>query len=128
MKVLTLSLYYRKRNSAAHERSLIASVYQNRLKENMRLQADPTVINGIKNYDGKIHKADLLNYHSYNTYKILGLPPGPIAAPGLEPLRRLVPASSKYLYFVSKNDGTHIFCEKYCLSQPGRAKMANRIF
>jgi len=111
-EVLTLASIIEKETGAAHERPLIASVYQNRLKEKMRLQADPTVIYGIKNYAGKIRKADLLNYHAYNTYKIPALPPGPIAAPGLESIRAVLwPASSKYLYFVSKNDGTHIFCE-----------------
>lgn len=110
--VLTLASIIEKETGAAHERPLIASVYQNRLKLNMRLQADPTVIYGIKDYDGKIHKADLLAYHSYNTYKITGLPPGPIAAPGLESIKAVLwPASSNYLYFVSKNDGTHVFCE-----------------
>lgn len=111
-EVLTLASIIEKETGAAHERPLIASVYQNRLKKNMRLQADPTVIYGIKNYDGKIRKADLLNYHAYNTYKISGLPPGPIAAPGLESIKAVLwPASSNFLFFVSKNDGTHIFCE-----------------
>jgi UPF0755 protein len=110
-EVLTLASIIEKESGTAHERPLIASVYQNRLKQKMRLQADPTVIYGIKDYKGKIRKADLLAYHAYNTYKISGLPPGPIAAPGLESIKAVLwPASSDYLYFVSKNDGTHVFC------------------
>jgi UPF0755 protein len=111
-EVLTLASIIEKETAAAHERPIIASVYRNRLKIGMRLQADPTVIYGIKNYNGKISKADLLAYHPYNTYKVFGLPPGPIAAPGLEAIRAaLWPQTTKYIYFVSKNDGSHVFCE-----------------
>jgi UPF0755 protein len=70
------------------------------------------VIYGIKDYDGKIRKADLETFHPYNTYKIQGLPPGPIAASGLSAIRAVLwPSESKYIYFVSRNDGTHVFCE-----------------
>ena len=111
-EILTLASIIEKETGAAFERPLIASVYQNRLKINMPLQADPTVIYGIKDYNGKIRKADLLGYHEYNTYKIKGLPPGPIASPGLESIKAVLwPAQSNYLYFVSKNDGTHVFCD-----------------
>lgn len=111
-EVLTLAAIVEKETGAAFERPIIASVYQNRLMKRMRLQADPTVIYGIKDYDGKIHKSDLLNYHPYNTYTISALPPGPIAAPGLLSIRAVLwPSETNYLYFVSKNDGTHIFCE-----------------
>lgn len=111
-EVLTLAAIVEKETGAPVERPLIASVYQNRLKIGMRLQADPTVIYGIKNYEGKIRKVDLLTFHPYNTYKITGLPPGPIASPGLESIRAVLwPATTKYLFFVSKNDGSHEFCE-----------------
>jgi UPF0755 protein len=111
-EVLTLASIVEKETGAVSERPMIASVYQNRLKINMRLQADPTVIYGIKDYNGKIRKADLLNYHAYNTYKITGLPPGPIAAAGLESIKAVLwPELNNYLYFVSKNDGTHWFCK-----------------
>jgi UPF0755 protein len=111
-EVLTLASIIEKETGDPKERALISSVYHNRIKARMRLQADPTVIYGMKNYQGKIAKADLLAFHSYNTYKILGLPPGPIASPGLLAIRAaLWPEETRYLYFVSNNDGTHEFCE-----------------
>jgi UPF0755 protein len=111
-EVLTLASIVEKETADVSERPLIASVYLNRLKLGMRLQADPTVIYGIEGYDGKIRKKDLTKSHPYNTYVIKGLPPGPIAAPGIEAIRAVLwPKASNYLYFVSKNDGTHIFCE-----------------
>lgn len=111
-EVLTLAAIVEKETGALSERPVIASVYQNRLAQKMRLQADPTVIYGIKDYNGKIRKSDLLTFHPYNTYKIQGLPPGPIAAAGLESIRAVLwPSESKFIYFVSRNDGTHIFCE-----------------
>lgn len=111
-EVLTMAAIVEKETGAPAERPMIASVYQNRLKMGMRLQADPTVIYGTKNYDGKLHKADLLAVHPYNTYRMAGLPPGPIAAPGLSSIRAaLWPDETNYLYFVSRNDGTHVFCE-----------------
>lgn len=110
--VLTLASIIEKETGAPEERPAIASVYKNRLRLGMRLQADPTVIYGIKDYDGKIRKKDLLTHHPYNTYTMKGLPPGPIASPGLASIRAaLWPSDTKYLYFVSKNDGSHEFCE-----------------
>lgn len=109
---LTLASIIEKETGAPDERPIIASVYLNRIRIGMPLQADPTVIYGMKNYDGKIRKIDLQTLHAYNTYKIRGLPPGPIAAPGLAAIEAaLWPAKTKYLYFVSKNDGSHEFCE-----------------
>lgn len=111
-EVLTLASIVEKETAAPSERPIIASVYRNRLKRGMRLQADPTVIYGIKNYAGKIRKVDLLTHHPYNTYTITGLPPGPIAACGLDSIRAVLwPSATKFLFFVSKNDGTHVFCE-----------------
>jgi UPF0755 protein len=111
-ELLTRASIVEKETKLAVERPLVASIIDNRLAKKMRLQADPTVIYGIKDYRGKIRKADLLTDHAYNTYRIPALPPGPIAAAGLDSIRAVLwPASSQYLYFVSKNDGTHLFCE-----------------
>ncbi len=110
--VLTLASIIEKETGNPAERAVISSVYQNRLAIGMRLQADPTVIYGIKDYDGKIRKRDLLSHHPYNTYTIAGLPPGPISSVGIEAIRAaLWPEKTNYLYFVSRNDGSHIFCE-----------------
>jgi UPF0755 protein len=117
-QLLTLAAIVEKETGVAEERPRIASVYLNRLRIGMRLQADPTVIYGIKDYDGKIRKADLQNPHPYNTYKVAGLPPGPIAAPGLASIKAVLwPDETKYLYFVSRNDGSHVFCENLACHQ-----------
>jgi len=85
-------------------------VFLNRLKRGMRLESDPTVIYGIKNFNGNLTRKDLVRRTPYNTYIIRGLPPGPIANPGIESIHAvLYPAESSYLYFVSKNDGSHYF-------------------
>ena len=92
------------------ERPVIASVFLNRLKKRMRLESDPTVIYGIRGFNGNLTRKDLARRTPYNTYVIRGLPPGPIANPGEEAIRAvLYPAKTDYLYFVSKNDGTHHF-------------------
>jgi UPF0755 protein len=95
------------------ERPLVASVYFNRIQKRMLLGADPTVIYALKlegRWDGNIRKGDLQNPSPYNTYKSPGLPPGPIANPGLASLRAAAaPASTPYLYFVARNDGSHEF-------------------
>ncbi len=93
------------------ERPLIASVIYNRLKKHMLLQIDSSVIYGIKNFDGKLTINDLENKkNKYNTYIYKGLPPSPICSPSFESLKAaLNPAKTDYLYFVSKNDGAHVF-------------------
>jgi UPF0755 protein len=95
------------------ERRLIAAVFHNRLNQKMALQSDPTAIYGIadrKSPNGKITRDDLSRNTPYNTYLVAGLPRGPISNPGLKSLEAvLYPASVPYLYFVSKNDGTHYF-------------------
>lgn len=95
------------------ERPIVASVYLNRVRRRMLLGADPTVIYALKladRWDGNIKKADLQIDSPYNTYRKPGLPPGPIANPGLASLRAAAaPADTPYLYFVSRNDGSHIF-------------------
>lgn len=95
------------------ERPVVASVYLNRIRRRMLLGADPTVIYALKlagKWDGNIRKADLQMASPYNTYKTPGLPPGPIANPGLASLRAAAaPATTPYLYFVARNDGSHVF-------------------
>ena len=109
-EVLTLSSIIEKEVIYNRERPLISAVYHNRLKKNMRLQADPTVNYGLLKKNNSITRSDLKRVTPYNTYVIYGLPPGPIASPGIRSIRAaLNPADSDYLFFVSKNDGTHHF-------------------
>lgn len=81
----------------------------------MRLESDPTTIYGMwENYKGNIRKDDLLRLTPYNTYKIPSLPLGPIANPSLEAITAVMnPAQTDFLFFVSKNDGTHVFTRSY---------------
>ncbi len=109
-EVLTLASIIEKEARVDEERDMISAVYHNRLKKNMRLQADPTSIYGVKKMGEEITRRDLKRRTPYNTYVIKGLPPGPIASPGIKSIRAaLYPADVKYIYFVSKNDGTHQF-------------------
>lgn len=109
-KVITLASIVEKETGKAEERSLIASVFLNRLKKRMRLESDPTVIYGLPRFDGNLTRKDLRHPTPYNTYLIPGLPPGPIANPGISAIRAvLFPEKTKYLYFVSKNNGSHHF-------------------
>jgi UPF0755 protein len=115
LEVVTLASIVEKETAAPDERPLIASVFRNRLRRGMRLETDPTVIYGIPDFDGNLRRRDLENAENpYNTYQIPGLPPGPIANPGADALRAVVnPAKSDYLFFVSRNDGTHVFSKTY---------------
>jgi UPF0755 protein len=109
-QVLTLASVIEKETGVKGERELIAAVFHNRLRKKIPLQSDPTVIYGLPAFDGNIHKRDLSSLSPYNTYRVQGLPPGPIGSPGAESLRAaLFPAQASYLYFVSRNDGTHHF-------------------
>jgi UPF0755 protein len=111
-EVVTLASLVEKEAGVEAERPLVSAVFHNRLKRNIPLQSDPTVIYGLKGFTGKLRRKDLQNPSPYNTYLIRGLPPGPICNPGLSSLRAaLFPARVSYLYFVSKNDGTHFFSE-----------------
>ncbi len=111
-QVVTLASMIEKETGAAFERPVISSVFHNRLKKKMRLESDPTVIYGIENFDGNLTREHLSRPTPYNTYRIFGLPPGPIANPGAGALEAAVyPAKTRFLYFVSKNDGTHHFSE-----------------
>lgn len=109
-QVLTLASVIEKETGAKDERELIAAVFHNRLRKKIPLQSDPTVIYGLPTFDGNIHKRDLSSPSPYNTYRVQGLPPGPIASPGAHAIKAtLFPAPAPYLYFVSRNDGTHQF-------------------
>lgn len=113
-QVLILASMVEKETGVGEERPLISAVFHNRLRARMRLASDPTVIYGIADFDGNLRRADLRAETPYNTYKIHGLPPTPIASPGLDSIRAaLAPAPVEYLYFVSKGDGTHVFSKDY---------------
>ena len=113
--VVTLASIVEKETAKADERPLVAAVYGNRLRVGMLLQCDPTVIYALEkrgHYDGNIHKTDLQIDSPYNTYRVAGLPPGPIASPGRASLAAAVnPADADFLYFVSRNDGSHEFAK-----------------
>ncbi len=109
-QALTLASIIEKEAIVDEERPLISAVYHNRLRKHMLLQADPTSIYGVKSSKERITIADLRRKTPYNTYLIKGLPPGPIASPGIKSIEAAVkPANVPYLYFVSNNDGTHTF-------------------
>jgi UPF0755 protein len=112
-QAVTLASIVEKETAKAEERPLVAAVYTTRLRIGMPMQCDPTVIYGLVKagrYDGNIHKDDLSFDSPYNTYRYPGLPPGPIASPGRASLDAAVhPADADYLYFVSRNDGSHAF-------------------
>ena len=109
-QVITLASIIEKETGKASERPLIAAVFANRLRIGMPLQSDPTVIYAIPEFDGNLTRADLARPSPYNTYVTGGLPPGPIANPGLAAIdAALAPADSLALYFVSRNDGSHEF-------------------
>lgn len=114
-KVIVLASIVEKETGAKFERPTIAGVYLNRLKKGMRLQADPTTIYGIwESYNGNLKKKHLLEKTDYNTYKMSGLPLGPIANPSLAAIKAVLsPKRHDYIYFVSKNDGTHVFTSTY---------------
>ena len=114
-QVIILASVVEKETGAKIERPSIAGVFTNRLKKRMRLESDPTTIYGIwTRYTGNIKKADLLEVTPYNTYKIPALPLGPISNPSLEAIQAVLrPDGHEYLFFVSKNDGTHEFTKTY---------------
>ncbi len=112
-RVVTLASIVEKETSVAAERPLVAGVFENRLTHHIGLATDPSVIYASKligKFDGVIHHSDLTLDSPYNTYKYSGLPPGPIANPGLESLKAAMhPAPTDYLYFVANNRGGHNF-------------------
>ena len=112
-QLVTLASIVEKETGKAEERPMVAAVYANRLKIGMGLQCDPTVIYALERagrFNGNLTREDLQFDSPYNTYRYAGLPPGPIAAPGRASLEAAAdPASVPYLYFVSRNDGSHAF-------------------
>jgi len=114
--LLILASIVEKETGEGAERAMVAGVFVNRLKKNMRLETDPTVIYGITQGKGalgrRLLKSDLENAHPYNTYKHAGLPPGPIANPGRAAiLATIKPAKHNYVYFVADGSGGHAFAE-----------------
>lgn len=112
-EAVTLASLVEKETAAPEERPLVAAVYHNRLRQRIGLQCDPTVIYALElrgRFNGNLTRADLAIDSPYNTYRFRGLPPGPIAAPGRLSLEAAVrPAPVDYVYFVSRNDGSHAF-------------------
>jgi UPF0755 protein len=112
---VTLASIVEKETAQPDERPLVAAVYENRLRIGMGLQCDPTVIYALERvgrYTGNLRRDDLAFDSPYNPYRYRGLPPGPIASPGRASLEAVVhPAQVGYLYFVGRNDGTHIFSQ-----------------
>ncbi|WP_153914941.1 endolytic transglycosylase MltG [Shewanella sp. TC10] len=120
-ELLTIASIIEKETGKPSERDWVAAVFNNRLKLGMRLQTDPTVIYGMGDrYKGNITRSDLREHTPFNTYRINGLPPTPIAAPSKAAIFAAAkPADVNYLYFVSRNDGSHVFSET--LAQHNRA-------
>ncbi|RAP33522.1 endolytic transglycosylase MltG [Candidatus Marinamargulisbacteria bacterium SCGC AG-410-N11] len=114
-QILTMASIIEKEAQIASEREIISAVYYNRLKRKKRLEADPTVIYALgKGYKKKVYYKDLKVKSPYNTYRNFGLPPSPIASPGLASLKAsLFPAKVNYLFFVANSDGSHFFTKTY---------------
>lgn len=116
-QVVTLASIVEEETNNNQEKDTIASVYLNRLKINMRLGADPTVKFALKDFSlRRIYNKHLAVESPFNTYRVAGLPPGPICTPQQVTIDAVLnPATTKYLYFVAspKFDGTHIFAENY---------------
>lgn len=114
-QLITLASLVEKETGKAEERPIVAAVYLNRLRIGMPMQADPTIVYALERahrYNGNIRRDDLAMDSPYNTYKYPGLPPGPIASPGKPSIEAaLMPADVPYLYFVSRNDGSHVFAQ-----------------
>jgi UPF0755 protein len=112
-EAVTLASIVEKETGQAQERPLVSAVYHNRLRINMPLQCDPTVIYALqlaRRWNGNLTREHLQMNSPYNTYRYPGLPPGPIASPGRASLEAAIrPAAAGYLYFVSRNDGSHVF-------------------
>ena len=112
-EIVTLASLIERETALAEERAVVSAVYTNRLRIDMALQCDPTVIYALERaglYEGNLTRDNLRYDSPYNTYVYPGLPPGPIAAPGRSALEAAVrPADAGYLYFVSRNDGSHVF-------------------
>jgi UPF0755 protein len=109
-ELVILASIVEKETGLDQERPQIARVFLNRLQKNMRLQADPTVIYGLADFDGNLTRRHLRESSPFNTYVIKGLPLGPIANPGRDSLQAVLqPAEGDWLYFVARGDGSHVF-------------------
>lgn len=109
-QIITIASMIEKEAKIKDEKPLVAAVFYNRLRLSMRLQSDPTAVYGLADFSGPITRDHLRKSTPYNTYQISGLPPGPIANPGLDSIMAaLYPAQSNFLYFVARNDGSHQF-------------------
>lgn len=114
-QIIIIASIVEKETGAGHERPMIAGLFLNRISKRMRLHSDPTTIYGIfEKFDGNLTKKHLRQKTAYNTYRINGLPKGPISNPGIESINAVLnPKQHNYLYFVSQNDGTHFFSKTY---------------
>ena len=120
-EIVTLASIIELETAVDTERAIIAGVYYNRLKRNMRLQADPTVQYALGGEPRRLLFSDLKVQSPYNTYVNYGLPPGPINNPGLASIKAaLFPAQHRYLYFVATGEGGHRFSSSF--NEHGRAK------
>ncbi len=110
-EALIMASIIEKETAVSNERAAIAGVFVRRLHKGMKLQTDPTVIYAMgENYNGNIRRKDLETDSPYNTYVVAGLPPTPIALPGVEAIHAaLHPEQGETLYFVAKGDGSHYF-------------------
>jgi UPF0755 protein len=129
-EVVILASLIEKETSLPEEKKLVSAVFHNRLRIRMKLDCDPTIIYVLKeegNFKGRLLKNDLKLKSPYNTYRNRGLPPGPICSPGKESLEAaLYPAQEKYLYFVSKKDGSHHFSTRFKDHQNAVRKYRNQ--
>jgi UPF0755 protein len=124
---VTLASMIGKESGYSEEKPLIAAVFHNRLKKGMKLQSDPTAVYDLLSSNVTITRKDLHNNNIYNTYRISGLPPGPIANPGIDSLQAaLHPAAVNYLFFVSRKDGTHQFSENFAAHSEAISRYKNR--
>ncbi len=124
---VTLASIIGKESGNSDEKRLVSAVFHNRLTKGMKLQSDPTAVYDLKNFNGIIRKKDLNNSTPHNTYHITGLPPGPIANPGIDSLKAaLYPAQVDYLYFVSKNDGSHQFSSNLAAHNEAISRYRNK--
>ncbi|MCU0697618.1 MAG: endolytic transglycosylase MltG [Myxococcaceae bacterium] len=133
LQTVTLASIVEKETGAVEERPRISCVFHNRLKQGGKLETDPTVIYAkmlrTGTYSKNITKDDLLTPHPYNTYKVKGLPPGPIASPGGAAIQAaLNPLDCTDFFFVSKNDGTHVFCPDYACHEAQVEKWQREYF
>jgi UPF0755 protein len=133
-EAVTLASIIEKETGQAAERPRISCVFHNRLRKRMKLQTDPTVLyammlqNGFR-WSGNIRRSDLERSHPYNTYAVAGLPPGPIANPGAAALAAaLHPLTCDDLFFVSRNDRTHVFCPDYACHEAAVQKWQVEFF